>query len=136
MKKQNLKTKTCQQCGIEFIPNPKNVNSANRFCSLECYWIAKRGRTRDLSGTHRRHIEVRLDDGTKDYLHRVIVEEHLGRRLKEFEIVHHIDLNKQNNDYSNLHVYESQAEHLAAHDFHRSANDFEVSDTDFSEFGF
>ena len=36
------------------------------------------------------------------YLHRVIMEEHLGRKLKSWESVHHIDMVKLNNNISNL----------------------------------
>ena len=41
----------------------------------------------------------------KDYLeHRKVLEEHLGRKLKSEEIVHHIDGDKQNNDLNNLQI--------------------------------
>ena len=55
-----------------------------------------------------------LADGTKlAFEHRVIVERSMGRYLVEGEVVHHIDGNPQNNALSNLHLYASQAEHLA-----------------------
>ena len=51
-------------------------------------------------------------------LHRVIMENHLGRLLNTNEIVHHIDKNKKNNDISNLqlmdrkeHCYHHSIEH-------------------------
>lgn len=37
-------------------------------------------------------------------LHRVIVENHIGRVLTNDEIVHHKDENKSNNDISNLEI--------------------------------
>lgn len=36
--------------------------------------------------------------------HIEVMENHLGRKLKSNEIVHHIDCNKLNNDISNLHL--------------------------------
>ena len=36
------------------------------------------------------------------YLHRVIVENFYGRLLKDDEVVHHADLNKKNNNITNL----------------------------------
>ena len=44
------------------------------------------------------------------HTHRVVMEQILGRPLKENEIVHHIDGNKRNNEPSNLTVM-TQLEH-------------------------
>lgn len=46
--------------------------------------------------------------------HRVVVENHLGRVLEDWEVVHHKDGNKLNNDISNLEVL-SQQEHARIH---------------------
>jgi hypothetical protein len=48
------------------------------------------------------------------HMHRVVMEQHLGRPLLSTEIVHHIDNNKWNNDISNLEVM-SQADHIRLH---------------------
>ena len=47
-------------------------------------------------------------------LHRVIVENHLGRVLNSHEVVHHKDHNKRNNTLDNLEVLDSR-EHLRQH---------------------
>jgi len=47
-------------------------------------------------------------------LHRVVVENHLGRLLDKDEHVHHIDENVNNNDISNLRVM-SPSEHKKFH---------------------
>lgn len=52
------------------------------------------------------------------HLHRTVAELALGRELKPEEVVHHIDGNKQNNDYKNLMVFENQAQHAAWHAEH------------------
>jgi hypothetical protein len=36
--------------------------------------------------------------------HRYVMSEHLGRPLEKWEVVHHKDENKQNNDISNLEI--------------------------------
>ena len=47
-------------------------------------------------------------------LHRKVMEEKLGRKLKSTEIVHHIDYNRQNNSPENLQLV-SCGEHLKLH---------------------
>lgn len=46
--------------------------------------------------------------------HRVLMEDHIGRRLEPWEIVHHKDGNPSNNDLSNLEIKEFGA-HTAEH---------------------
>ena len=46
--------------------------------------------------------------------HRLVMMKHLGRELKENEIVHHIDHNKCNNDISNLQIM-TPSEHAKLH---------------------
>ena len=47
--------------------------------------------------------------------HRLILEKEFGRILLPTEIVHHIDLDKQNNDPSNLKMFDNLGDHLAYH---------------------
>lgn len=46
--------------------------------------------------------------------HRYVVEQNIGRKLKRKEIVHHIDMDKLNNDYDNLRIM-SQEQHRQLH---------------------
>jgi HNH endonuclease len=59
------------------------------------------------------HAYVRRN-GRRIALHRVIVEEHLGRPLTSNEVVHHIDHDPLNNDIANLQVM-TGAEHCIYH---------------------
>jgi len=47
--------------------------------------------------------------------HRIVMEKMLGRKLKKGEIVHHKDLNKQNNKPSNLKLYQGHSAHQIGH---------------------
>lgn len=44
--------------------------------------------------------------------HRLVMEEHLGRFLLPTEIIHHIDQNRENNEFSNLELQGSQGGHI------------------------
>lgn len=47
-------------------------------------------------------------------VHVVAMEEHIGRRLKPDEVVHHKDENKENNDLNNLQLM-TKSEHASHH---------------------
>lgn len=49
------------------------------------------------------------------YLHRVVMENHLGRLLTALEVVHHKNERKKDNRLENLEVLVSQAEHVRRH---------------------
>ncbi len=47
--------------------------------------------------------------------HRLVMEQHLGRRLSATEVVHHVDHDGLNNSIGNLMLCESRGAHLAEH---------------------
>ena len=49
-------------------------------------------------------------------VHRWVAEQKLGRKLKPWEVVHHKDRDKLNNDPDNLWVFRNQEEHDEAHE--------------------
>lgn len=58
---------------------------------------------------------INCENRNKKYLvHRRLMEEHIGRKLKPNEVVHHIDGNKLNNDLSNLKLM-TRREHIEIH---------------------
>jgi hypothetical protein len=78
------------------------------------YW---RAQTLDKDGN-----KISTGDGNKRthmYLHRVVVEEDIGRKLKSDEIVHHIDCDKLNNDLDNLWICDDKGHGIA----HASTDD-------------
>jgi hypothetical protein len=65
--------------------------------------------------------------------HRLVMEQKLGRFLVSKEIVHHIDGNRQNNDFDNLKLVTPRT-HFSEHDYARNTNgQFVASEPIFSE---
>lgn len=101
----------CAVCGKEF------YSTRNFLCSRDCA-----SKYRSISCLHKTYYEKGYEvKHIKGYnkrgnakVHRLVVEEHIGRRLSSDEIVHHIDGNKLNNDISNLQVM-TRGEHSSLH---------------------
>lgn len=53
-------------------------------------------------------------NGKQERLHRLIMEAYIGRKLQSWELVHHIDGDKHNNELSNLSIT-TRANHMATH---------------------
>jgi len=61
---------------------------------------------------------------TSKLVHRWVVEKNIGRKLKQDEVVHHVDGNKLNNDFSNLEIFSTQDEHHSLHQKQKITNFF------------
>ena len=48
--------------------------------------------------------KIRLDQTTTKTEHRLIVEQHIGRELRQNEVVHHINGNTKDNRIENLRI--------------------------------
>lgn len=66
------------------------------------------------SKTYIKNGYLRFNDSGK-YVHRWVMERHLGRKLNYTEIVHHIDGDKLNNRIENLRLFKNQEEHNRHH---------------------
>ena len=104
--------KTCIGCQKPFVPKDKR----NDFCSKQCYQeYAKRTGIRKRTGFWMENgYKVLYNNGNSRKEHILVMEQHIGRKLKLGEIVHHIDGNKTNNDISNLQLMTAQ-EHSRMH---------------------
>lgn len=73
--------------------------------------IGKSIRIRQEKTGYKYHIEY----DKKIYTHREKMEEQIGRKLLDTEIVHHIDGDKSNDDIDNLYLCNNNSEHQLLH---------------------
>lgn len=64
-------------------------------------------------------------------IYRSIMSEFLGRDLLENEVVHHIDMDRTNNDISNLFLFENERLHLLYHGYIHNFNHDYISPQEF-----
>jgi hypothetical protein len=101
--------KNCLFCKEPFLACLKQSERGRGiYCSRLC---ANRGAGKFNAGKIRNSQLSKLKNSTNSYVkfhgkheHRVVMENHLGRPLFSWEIVHHKDGNKRNNDINNLEV--------------------------------
>ncbi len=110
--KSRKKSQTCSVLSECFGDLQRKLNPRKEdYISSQGYYYTNK-RYRDKNGK-----PVHTGDGfkrTKIFKHRAIMEEHLGRELTKKEIVHHIDMDKLNNNIDNLWLC-SESEHTIAH---------------------
>lgn len=63
------------------------------------------------------HHRAQKDSGCVEHI--IVAEKKLGRKLKNDEVVHHLDKNRSNNNPDNLIVFINTSEHIA---FHQGCN--------------
>lgn len=111
----------CVECGAEF---NERKSKARKTCSKACVVAYQSG----VGNPHfkgglsmmRGYVIVTHRDAKQwTYLHRAIVEAHIGRALRSDEIVHHVNHDRTDNRIENLQVV-TRAEHL---DLHRADHD-------------
>jgi len=117
---------TCKYCGKDFFRWGGQVNAT--YCSRKCSCKSKHTKEfQSQAGKAGGAVKVALrgmgekHPYIKEYgrhQHRVVAEKMLGRKLREGEIVHHIDGNGHNNNPENLRVM-TQSEHARGHNFGR-----------------
>jgi hypothetical protein len=114
---------SCTVCGKKILRHRSNVKRQTRFCcSSECKKIllsTKDGTIKSKRGSGKGCLMIHCENHPNAHkgfvpLHRIIVEEKLGRYLEKTELVHHIDCDNQNNMFSNFDVL-TQSKHSIAH---------------------
>jgi len=101
----------CPVCRKKFRKYTDGVS--RKHCSMKCY-NKVRGKNLpkyQISIKEGKNYRVKKINGKQIYLHRWIMEQHLGRPLTRKEVVHHINGDRHDNRVENLMVM-SQSEHI------------------------
>ena len=113
----------CFVCGGVYYRHKANYQKGGAsICCIECKkkYMAKKDGEEKHKGATSGPILVKCQNhpfARKGWIpkHRKVVEDNIGRFLLESELVHHINMNQQDNRIENLHVFESQASHFLSH---------------------
>jgi len=104
-------TITCETCGRTVIRKrdvKQIAKGSPRFCSQACAAIARRGSGNPMWTGGRSLKEtgyvVIWKNGRRDFEHRFVMEDKLGRRLRTDEHVHHINHIRDDNRPENLEI--------------------------------
>src|SRR3990167_938541 len=95
----------------------KDFVKYNKEHSREKHWNWKGGRTITPEGYVLTHMPEHPKSKPNGYIyeHRLIMEKKIGRYLHRWEIVHHIDGNRQNNKPENLKLVRGNSQHKKLH---------------------
>lgn len=87
--------KRCDWCAEQLGRSKRSVYTMAERLGISVEWSYERI---DKDG----YLEICLDSSIKVRYHRYVMESYLGRKLDSREHVHHLDLDKLNNDVDNL----------------------------------
>jgi hypothetical protein len=97
--------------GMKGYTNKGSFKKGHTRTQLENNPIWKGGRRKDERG----YIRISIAPNKWKYEHTLVMENHLGRRLKKGETVHHINENKEDNRIENLLLFSTVGGHTKHH---------------------
>ena len=115
----------CKGCSDKYVSPYKRVKYCTQLCQNQHnkqfgknHWRWKGGKANVASG----YIMVRESTGKYVFQHRLIMEQHLGRKLTNNEVTHHINGIRNDNRLKNLQLM-TRKEHAHHHAISSNCND-------------
>lgn len=105
-----IKPKECEYCGTTYVPQRKTT----RYCSIACKSKARIGKARSAFWYENGYRVLSLGDGVGIKEHIKIMQDHIGRKLKANEVVHHRNGIRDDNRLRNLQLL-TRGEHSRLH---------------------
>jgi len=124
---RKMALRVCDVCGKKEEVNWHNLNKSRETRNEEvdrCNKCALKSKKPYVSGKN--HALWQHGKDSRGYVrfskngkvikeHIYVMQEHIGRNINKGEAIHHIDLNKSNNDLENLYLFETSSKHAICH---------------------
>lgn len=105
---------------LRYISNIYSMNKSTVKQALDFFNICEKEDIRPFNYDEYYSSRRKYDkDNRRDREYRLVIEKHLGKQLDEKEVVHHIDLDRSNNDIDNLFLFENGDIHSSYHGYIR-----------------
>jgi len=120
----------CDECGknedacLSSVIRGRKTRGKNIDLCRKCSYLKKYTNRKTIKGKKHHswkhglqdgYRRITLKDGRRIREHRYIYEQYLGRKIKQKELIHHIDFDKLNNNIDNLILFKNNGEHRKCH---------------------
>jgi len=109
----------CKICGKFFYVQKNQMKKCiPKFCSSPCFWKSRRfSRVKMNKGYYMVKNREHPRSNSSGYImeHILIAEKHIGRLLKDGEVIHHINSDPSDNRIENLYLFPSIGSHHSYH---------------------
>lgn len=113
----NVIKKICPNCNCGFSYYDKRRKFCSRLCSNRYHKMFGKDNPKYKLRKWRisNGYEVMWKGHKRIYKHHILMEKHIGRKLKKGEVIHHINNKRSDNRIENLMLFPNNKAHLSYH---------------------